>query len=183
VKSSSAERASDHVQERNLAPAHSVLEDQRIAIVIDVQNMFYSAKSIFKKKLNFDLLVRTITRGRRLVRAIAYIVKSPEVDQTKFVDFLDSIGVEVKVKDLKVRPDGTSKGDWDMGIAIDSINLSPKVDVIALVSGDGDFTVLAQKLQALGVKVEVYAFPSSTAEELRSVADYYYPLDADMLLF
>jgi len=145
--------------------------------------MFYSAMSIFKKKLNFDSLVRTIARGRRLVRAIAYIVQSPEVDQTKFIDFLDSIGVEVKVKALKVRPDGTSKGDWDMGIAIDSINLAPKVDVIGLVSGDGDFTVLVQKLQALGVKVEVYAFPSSTAEELRKTADYYHPLDADMLMF
>ncbi|OPX22997.1 MAG: RtsE [Planctomycetales bacterium 4484_113] len=170
-------------QERSLAPAQNVLEDQRIAIFIDVQNMFYSAKSIFKKKLNFDLLVHTIARGRRLVRAVAYIVQSPEVDQTKFIEFLDSIGVEVKIKALKVRPDGTSKGDWDMGIAIDTINLASKVDVIALVSGDGDFTVLVQKLQALGVKVEVYAFPSSTAEELRKIADYYYPLDADMLLF
>ena len=170
-------------QERSLAPAQNVLEDQRIAIFIDVQNMFYSAKSIFKKKLNFDLLVHTIARGRRLVRAVAYIVQSPEVDQTKFIEFLDSIGVEVKIKALKVRPDGTSKGDWDIGIAIDTINLASKVDVIALVSGDGDFTVLVQKLQALGVKVEVYAFPSSTAEELRKIADYYYPLDADMLLF
>lgn len=183
MKGSGAERTTEQAPEGIPPSAESVLEDQRIAIVIDVQNMFYSAMSIFKKKLNFDHLVRTVSRGRRLVRAIAYIVQSPEVDQTKFIDFLDSIGVEVKIKTLKVRPDGTSKGDWDMGIAIDSINLAPKVDVIALVSGDGDFTVLVQKLQALGVKAEVYAFPSSTAEELRKAADYYYPLDANMLLF
>jgi len=160
-----------------------VLEYQRVAILIDVQNMFYSALNIYKKKLNFEALVENVTLGRQLIRAIAYIVRSPEVDQSKFVDFLKSIGVEVKSKDLRVRPDGTAKGDWDMGLAIDAINLSQKVDVIALVSGDGDFTVLLEKLKALGVRVEVYSFPSSTAEELREAADLYKALDAEVLLY
>jgi len=160
-----------------------ILEDQRIAILIDVQNMFYSALNIYKKKLNFAELLKVAIRGRRPTRAIAYIVQSPEVDQSKFKDFLLSIGVEIKSKKLKVRPDGTTKGDWDMGMAIDAINLAQKVDVIALVSGDGDFVALVEKLKALGVRVEVYSFPSSTAEELRDSADYHHPLDAEVLLY
>jgi len=159
------------------------LEDQRVAIFIDVQNMFYSALHIYKKKLDFAALLSVVIRGRRLIRAIAYIVQTPEVDQTKFLDFLLKLGVEVKTKKLKVRPDGTAKGDWDMGLAIDAINLSQKADVIALVSGDGDFTVLVEKLKALGVKVEVYSFPSSTAEELRLAADYHHPLNAEVLMY
>src|SRR4030042_1915824 len=145
-----------------------------MAVLIDVQNMFYSALNIYKKKLNFEALLSVVTRGRRLTRAIAYIVQTPEVDQSKFLDFLLKLGVETKSKKLKIRPDGTAKGDWDMGLAIDAINLSQKVDVIALVSGDGDFVALVEKLKALGVRVEVYSFPSSTAEELREAADYHH---------
>ncbi len=94
-----------------------------------------------------------------------------------------SLGVEIKSKKLKVRPDGSAKGDWDMGLAIDAINIAPKVDAIALVTGDGDFVALVEKLKAMGVRVEVYSFPSSTAEELRLSADYYYALDAEVLRF
>jgi len=159
------------------------LEEQRVAVLIDMQNMFYSALSIYKKKLNFETLLPVITRGRRLTRAVAYVVQTPEIDQTKFLDFLISLGVEIKSKKLKVRPDGSAKGDWDMGLAIDAINIAPKVDAIALVTGDGDFVALVEKLKAMGVRVEVYSFPSSTAEELRLSADYYHALDAEVLRF
>ncbi len=159
-----------------------IYTDQRIAVFIDVQNMFYSAMNIYGKKLDFSEVLKRIVRGRKLVRAIAYIVRSPEVDQSKFISFLSSIGVEIKSKPLKIRPDGTSKGDWDMGIAIDSINIASKVDVIALVSGDGDFAVLLEKLKTFGARVEVYSFPSSTAEVLKDAADLYFPLDSSVLL-
>jgi uncharacterized LabA/DUF88 family protein len=159
------------------------LEEQRVAILIDVQNMFYSAQSIYKKKLNFEALLPLIVRGRRLTRAIAYVVQTPEVDQSKFLDFLEGLGVDVKSKKLKVRPDGSAKGDWDMGLAIDAINIAPKADAIALVTGDGDFVALVEKLKALGVRVEVYSFPSSTADELRQAADFYHALDAEVLRF
>jgi uncharacterized LabA/DUF88 family protein len=159
------------------------LEEQRLAILIDVQNMFYSALSIYKKKLNFETLLPLIVRGRRLTRSIAYVVQTPEVDQTKFLDFLVGLGVDIKSKKLKVRPDGSAKGDWDMGLAIDAINLAQKVDVIALVTGDGDFVALVEKLKAMGVRVEVYSFPGSTADELRQAADYYHALDAEVLRF
>ena len=159
------------------------LEDQRVAVLIDMQNMFYSALSMYKKKLNFETLLPVITRGRRLTRAVAYVVQTPEIDQTKFLDFLVSLGVEIKSKKLKIRPDGSAKGDWDMGMAIDAINIAPKVDAIALVTGDGDFVALVDKLKAMGVRVEVYSFPGSTAEELRLAADYYHALDAEVLRF
>ncbi len=170
------------VNEKQTNFLKSVYEDQRIAIFIDVQNMFYSAMNIFGKKLDFEELLKRIVAGRKIVRAIAYIVQSPDVDQSKFLEFLDKIGVEVKKKPLRIRPDGTSKGDWDMGIAIDSINIASRADVVALVSGDGDFAVLVEKLKALGAKVEVYSFPASTAEVLRDAADYYVPLDASVLM-
>jgi uncharacterized LabA/DUF88 family protein len=156
---------------------------QRIAVFVDVQNMFYSAKAVYQRKINFDAMLEKITSGRELIRAIAYIVQSPDVDQTSFISFLHQAGYEVKIKELKRRPDGTAKGDWDMGIAIDSISIAARVDVVALVSGDGDFCDLVRHLKAHGVRVEVYAFPSSTAEDLRYTATEYIPIDSDVLLY
>jgi len=156
---------------------------QRLAVYVDVQNMFYSAKALYQRKLNFELLLKKIVGGRELVRAIAYIIQAPDVDQSGFINFLHQIGFEVKSKELKVRPDGSAKGDWDMGIAIDTISMADRVDVISLVSGDGDFSDLLRHLKARGVRCEVYAFPGSTAEELRYTATEFIPLDSDVLLY
>ena len=106
---------------------------------VDVQNMFFPLAALYKKKMNFEELLSQIVGGRQLVRAIAYIVQTPEVSQKDFISQLLRFGYEVKSKELKKRPDGSAKGDWDMGIAIDSISLAERVDVIAIVSGDGDF--------------------------------------------
>ena len=127
---------------------------QRLAIFVDVQNMFYSAKALYQKKLDYEQLLRKIVGGRELVRAIAYIVQTPEVDQKGFIHLLHQVGFEVKSRELKVRPDGSAKGDWDMGIAIDSISIAERVDVVALVSGDGDFCDLVRHLKARGVRCE-----------------------------
>lgn len=162
--------------------SHNWFQDQRVAVFVDVQNMYYSAKFQYQKKLDFNQLLQKIVRGRNLVRATAYIVQAPEVDQTTFLTFLTGMGFEIKSKLLKLRPDGTAKGDWDMGIAIDSIAISLKVDVISLVSGDGDFVDLVNMLKANGIRVEVYSFPASTAEELKSVATEYYPIGEDVLI-
>src|SRR5690606_32819827 len=102
---------------------------QRIAIFVDVQNMFYSAKAVYQRKLDYARLLHKIIAGREVARAIAYIVQTPEVDQKGFISVLHQVGFEVKSKDLKKRPDGSAKGDWDMGIAIDSIGISNRVDV------------------------------------------------------
>lgn len=160
----------------------TVLKHQRVGIVVDVQNMFYSAKHQYNSKLNFARLLEFITRGRQLVRAIAYIVQTPEIDQTNFITMLKSNGYEVKSKELKLRPDGTAKGDWDMGMAIDTIAMADRLDVIALVSGDGDFVDLVNMLKSKGVRVEVYSFPYSTADELRYAATEFYQLGQELLM-
>lgn len=155
--------------------------EQRTGVFVDVQNMFYSAKYKYRGKIDYQKLLVYIARGRKIVRALAYAVTTPEIDQSGFIKILEALGIEVKIKELKLRPDGTAKGDWDMGIAIDSVALSDKLDVIALVSGDGDFTALVEMLKAKGVRVEVYSFPANTAEELKKAATQFYPLDESIL--
>ncbi len=155
--------------------------EQRTGVFVDVQNMFYSAKYKYRGKIDYQKLLVYIAKGRKIVRAIAYAVTTPEIDQSGFIKILEDLGMEVKIKELKLRPDGTAKGDWDMGIAIDSVALSDKLDVIALVSGDGDFTALVEMLKAKGVRVEVYSFPANTAEELKKAATQFYPLDESIL--
>ena len=155
--------------------------EQRTGIFIDVQNMFYSAKYKYRGKIDYQKLLSFIAKGRKVVRALAYAVTTPEIDQSAFIKILGDLGMEVRIKELKLRPDGTAKGDWDMGIAIDTVALSDKLDAIALVSGDGDFTALVEMLKARGVRVEVYSFPANTAEELKKAATQFYPLDESIL--
>jgi len=151
--------------------------EQRCAILVDVQNMFYSAKHLYNGKINYDHLLEATSRRRKVVRAIAYAVKTQEIVQDKFLKLLYDLGFEVKMKDLKIRADGTAKGDWDMGIAIDAISLIEKVDCIILVSGDGDYVPLVEHCKARGVRVEVYSFKSNTAQELVVAATEYYLMD------
>src|SRR4028119_1668285 len=156
--------------------------DQRVAVFIDVQNMFYAAKHLYNSKLNFARLLDYIGRGRPLVRSIAYVVQTPEIDQSNFLAMLRSNCYEIRSKDLKQRPDGSSKGDWDMGLALDALAMSERLDVVALVTGDGDFVELVNFLKARGVRVEVYSFPYSTAEELRNVASEYFQMGPEIVM-
>ncbi|HYE79480.1 MAG TPA: NYN domain-containing protein [bacterium] len=165
-----------------MASRPKVGSDQRVGIFIDVQNMFYSAKYKYRGKLDYEKLLQQIQRDRKVIRALCYAVQTPEIDQTSFLNILQSMGFEIRIKDLKLRPDGTAKGDWDMGIAIDAMSLSSKLDVVALVSGDGDFSALVELLKAQGVKVEVYAFRSNTADELIKSATQFVPLDESVIL-
>lgn len=160
----------------------SPLLDQRVGVFVDVQNMFYAAKHLYNSKLNFARLLEYIARERRLVRAISYVVQTPDNDQSNFLAMLRSNGYEIRSKDLKLRPDGSAKGDWDMGLALDALAMSERLDVVAIVSGDGDFVELVNFLKARGVRVEVYSFPYSTAEELRVVATEYYQMGQDLVM-
>ncbi|MEP0813670.1 MAG: NYN domain-containing protein [bacterium] len=156
---------------------------QRVAVFIDVQNMFYSAKHQYNRKIDFAKLLNFIVNGRNLTRAIAYVIQAGEVDQTSFLNFLKLNGFEVRSKELKVRPDGSSKGDWDMGMALDCLMLCDRVDIIALVTGDGDFSELVNALKARGSRVEVYGFPMNTSEELKKAATEFTALNSDVLLY
>lgn len=155
-----------------------IQREQRVGVFIDVQNMYYSAKNLYGAKVNFKEILKTIVRGRKLVRAIAYAIKAGEKDEEYFHKALEAIGFEVKLKDLQVFYGGAKKGDWDIGIAMDAIELAHKLDVIILVSGDGDFADLIEHLKrAIGCRVEVVAFGRSCSSKLKEVADEIIDID------
>jgi len=156
-------------------------QHQRVGVFIDVQNMFYSAKHQYNAKLNFAKFLEAATRGRQLVRAIAYVLQTPEVDQTNFINMLKQNGFEVRVKELRIRNDGTAKGDWDLGIAVDTLSMADRLDTIVLATGDGDFAELVRCLRAKGVRVEIFSFPHSTSEELKRAANDYYEIGPELL--
>ena len=153
--------------------------DQRIGVFIDVQNMYYSAKQLYKGKVNFNVVLKEAIAGRQLIRAIAYVIKADVKDEETFYDALTEMGFEVRSKDLQVFYGGAKKGDWDVGIAMDVMRLAPKLDTIVLVSGDGDFSDLLEHTKSLGCRVEVVAFGKTTSHKLKEVADFFTDLDKD----
>jgi len=154
-------------------------KDQRIGVFIDVQNMYYSAKQLYKGKVNFNVVLKEAIAGRQLIRAIAYVIKADVKDEETFYDALTEMGFEVRSKDLQVFYGGAKKGDWDVGIAMDVMRLAPKLDTIVLVSGDGDFSDLLEHTKSLGCRVEVVAFGKTTSHKLKEVADFFTDLDKD----
>lgn len=154
-------------------------KDQRIGVFIDVQNMYYSARQLYKAKVNFNVVLKEAISGRQLVRAIAYVIKADVKDEETFYDALAEMGFEVKAKDLQVFYGGAKKGDWDVGIAMDVMRLAPKLDTIVLVSGDGDFSDLLEHAKSLGCRVEVVAFGKTTSHKLRAVTDFFTDLDRE----
>lgn len=159
-------------------------ESERVALFIDVQNMWYAARQQhgMAARVDFEKLMQAAVNDRRLIRAYAYVIQTPEVDQSGFVTMLEQFSYEVKRKDLRRRSDGSAKGDWDMEMAIDMIRMAEKVDVVILASGDGDFVSLIQLLKELGPRVEVFSFPHNTARDLMETADHYHPIDASLLI-
>jgi len=155
---------------------------QRLGIFVDVQNMFYSAKLLHQSKVDYGRLLREITGTRHLIRAIAYIVQKPDVNQAGFHDALSRFGYELKIKELKIRPDPdgragtTSKGSWEIGLTIDAMSMAHKLDCVTLVTGDGDYVPLVDCLKMNGCRVEVVSFERSTATELIKAADQYIPI-------
>lgn len=168
----------DRVRELQQRPA-----DERVSLFVDVQNMWYAARQQhgISARLDFEKLIQTAVGERRLIRAYAYLIQTPEVDQSGFVTRLEQFSYEVKRKDLRRRSDGSAKGDWDMEMAIDMIRMADKVDVVILASGDGDFVSLVQLLKELGPRVEVFSFPHNTARDLMEAADRYQPIDRSLL--
>src|SRR3989344_3149476 len=137
-------------------------KEQRIGIFVDVQNMYYSARALHDSRVNFKEIIKEAVNGRKLVRAIAYAVKANEKDEESFHTALDKIGFEVKLKELQIFYGGNKKADWDVGLAIDAIELAPRLDVVVLCSGDGDYIPLVEHLKrAMGCRVEVLAFGRS----------------------
>lgn len=153
--------------------------DQRIGIFIDVQNLYYSARALYGTKVNFGEIVKTATAGRKLVRAIAYAVKAEMPEEQGFFDALEKAGLEVKTKDLQVFVGGQKKADWDVGIAVDILNMAPKLDAIVLCSGDGDFQILMHQAKTEGCRAEVMSFGKSTSAKLIEEADDFIDMDTE----
>jgi uncharacterized LabA/DUF88 family protein len=118
-----------------------------------------------------------------LIQAVAYVVESKEIDQSGFIKLLEKRAIEVRRKTLQVRADGSMKGDWDMELALDILDAAPDLDVVVLVSGDGDFTSLVKHVKAMGPRVEVIGFPRTTAKSLVEAADLYQPLDRKFMIY
>ena len=152
-------------------------KSQRVGIFIDTQNLYHSAKNIYKSKVNFDQVVKESLAGRSLTRAVAYVVTTESGEERGFFDALEKVGIETKTKNLQIFAGGAKKGDWDVGLAVDAIKLAPKLDAIILVTGDGDFVPLVEYLKNQGCQVEVASFGKSTSARLIESADDFIDLD------
>jgi len=161
----------------------SQYSEQRVGVFVDVSNLYYSARVMYNRKVNFKTVLREVVGDRKLIRAIAYVIKAESPEEQKFFDALDSIGFEVKSKELQVFYGGHKKGDWDVGIAMDTIRLAPKLDVVVIVSGDGDFIPLVEHLKSIGQKAEVVAFGRSASGKLREISDNFIDLDSSKRKF
>jgi uncharacterized LabA/DUF88 family protein len=156
---------------------------QRIALFADVQNIYYTTRQAYGRQFNYRALWQRISAQGEIVAATAYAIARDDDNQRKFQDALKHIGFNVKLKPYIQRSDGSSKGDWDVGITIDILETAKTVDRVILLSGDGDFDVLLKKIrQDYGIQAEVYGVPSLTANALISAASHYHPIEADLLL-
>jgi uncharacterized LabA/DUF88 family protein len=145
----------------------SIYKEQRVGVLVDIQNLYYSAKVLHSKKVNFGQVLKSAVGDRKLIRAIAYGIRTLEGQEEKFFEALGKLGFEVKTKDLQIFPGGAKKGDWDVGIAIDAIKMSKSLDSIVLISGDGDYIPLVEYIQnTTGCRVEGAAFIESTSGKL-----------------
>jgi len=152
-------------------------KEQRIAVLIDVQNMYHSAKNLYQAKVNFAEILKEAILGRKLIRAFAYVVRTKTGEEKPFFEALTKLGFEMRVRDLQEYYGGLKKADWDVGISIDAVRINPTVDTIVLVSGDGDFIQLIEYLKNQGKRVEVMAFGRSASSKLREVVDEFIDLE------
>ncbi len=155
---------------------------KRVAILVDVQNVYYTTRRIYQRNFDYNRFWRRVTDGRQVVQATAYATDRGDKKQREFQNILRAIGFEVKLKPFIQRADGSAKGDWDVGITIDALEYAEQADIVVLVSGDGDFDLLANKLRDRGKRVEVYGVPDLTAGSLIQAASEFIPIDQKLLL-
>ncbi|MFM2374760.1 MAG: hypothetical protein RLZZ234_755 [Candidatus Parcubacteria bacterium] len=153
--------------------------DQRVAVFIDTQNLYHSAKNIHKSKVNFGEVLNQAVGPRKLVRAVAYVVTTESGEEQAFFDALAKVGIETKTKELQIFFGGAKKADWDVGLAIDAIKMASKLDAVILATGDGDFVPLVEYIKAQGCQVEIIAFGRSASARLKEAADEFVDMDND----
>ena len=156
---------------------------KKIAIFADVQNIYYTTRQAYGRQFNYRKLWQRLSAEGEIVSAIAYATHRSDDKQLKFQDALKHIGFSVKLKPYIQRSDGSAKGDWDVGIAIDVLDKAKDVDTVVLLSGDGDFDLLLEKVKNdYAVSAEVYGVPALTANSLIDAASIYHPVEEDLLL-
>ncbi|MFA0484453.1 NYN domain-containing protein [Vibrio sp. 10N.222.55.B11] len=156
---------------------------ENIAILVDVQNVYYTTRDKYRSNFDYNQFWYVATEGRNVIAANAYAISSQDPKQRQFHHILRGVGFNVKLKPFIQRRDGSAKGDWDVGIALDAIELAETVDTIVLVSGDGDFKILVERIkERFGKPVEVYGVPGLTAQNLIDSASKFVPIEKDFLL-
>lgn len=167
---------------RELIETSTIFKKESVAVFVDSQNLYYSARMGYAAKVNYEKLLRLITGNRKMVKAYAYIVQPPDGDVKPFATSLERIGYIVKTKDVRTRSNGSAKANWDMGIALDILGILDRVDTIVLASGDGDFMPLVDFIKGKNRRVEIFAFPENTAYDLKEKADRFEPLGENVIL-
>ena len=158
-------------------------KSQRIAVFVDVQNMYYSAKNLYSAKVDFGKVLEASIMGRNIVRAFAYVIKADVGLEKEFFNALAKLGFEVREKELQIFLGGSKKGDWDVGLCMDVIRMLDKIDAIVLVSGDGDYYDLLEYARSRGVRTEVISFGQTTSSKLTDFADYFLDMSEDVKRF
>lgn len=158
-------------------------KEQRVLVLFDVQNMYYSAKQLYDQKVSFKEILKEAVGNRKLIRSIAYVIKADMKDENLFHDALNNVGIEVKAKNLQIFTGGGKKGDWDIGIAMDAVRMVSKVDCVVLVSGDGDFKDLLAYLKSHGCRTEVIAFSKTASKQIKEEADEFFDLSVNLKRF
>lgn len=153
--------------------------EQRVAMIIDTQNLYHSAKNLYKSKVDFGAVVDAAVQDRKLIRAVSYVVNTEGGEESAFFDALEKVGIEIKTKDLQIFYGGAKKADWDVGMAVDAIKLAKKVDAIILATGDGDFIPLVEYIKSQGCQMEVITFGRSASSGLKAVVDDFIDMDED----
>ena len=151
---------------------------QRVGVLIDVQNLYHSAKNLYNARVNFKEILKTSIDERSLIRVFAYVISTKTGEEKPFFEALTRLGIETRVKELQEFYGGAKKADWDVGLVIDAIRIAPSVDTLVIVSGDGDFISLVEYLKNQGKRVEVVAFGKSASSKLREIADEFIDLGA-----
>ena len=160
-------------------------KDQRVGIFIDIQNLYHSAKNLHNARVNYKELLKSLVGGRKLIRAIAYVVRADMENtpgasggEASFFDALKRVGIELRVKDIQIFSSGMKKADWDVGMAVDAIRMVDFLDVVILVTGDGDFIPLIEYLRwGKGREVEVVAFSRSANGKIKEAGDEFVAIE------
>lgn len=154
-------------------------KEQRVGVFIDAQNLYHSARNRYKARVNFGEILKLSVSQRKLIRAFGYVIRTKSGEEKPFFEALIKLGIETRIKDLQEFYGGLKKADWDVGIVVDAIRISTSVDVVVLVSGDGDFVPLVEYLKNQGKRVEVVAFGRSASLKLKEAADEFLDLEED----